>query len=87
MHRENGRLRTGLPRLSAHPVGAEEKGGTGDIRPVETHLPRRYRPVAMAGLARQDLDFTNSRTVVLTPEIVWTFREGDYVVVDAAGWR
>jgi hypothetical protein len=41
----------------------------------------------MAGLARQDLDFTNSRTVVLTPEIVWTFREGDYVVVDAAGWR
>ena len=39
----------------------------------------------MAGLARQDLEFTNSRTIVLTPEIVWTLREGNYVVMDTSG--
>jgi len=39
----------------------------------------------IAGLQRQDLEVTNSRTVVLAPDIVWTLREFDYVVVDTAG--
>ena len=46
---------------------------------------REIWPQSMAGLARQDLDFTNSRTVVLAPDIVWTLREGDYTLVDTAG--
>jgi hypothetical protein len=46
---------------------------------------REVWPPAMAGLGRQDLAFTNSRTIVLTPEIVWTLREGDYVLFDTAG--
>jgi hypothetical protein len=39
----------------------------------------------MEGLARQELDFTNARTVVLSPEIVWTLREGDSRIFDASG--
>jgi hypothetical protein len=46
---------------------------------------REVWPPTMAGLARQDLEFTNARTVVLAPEIVWTLREGDYVLFDTAG--
>jgi hypothetical protein len=39
----------------------------------------------MAGLLRQDLEFTNSRTIVLAPDIVWTLREGNSSVFDTAG--
>jgi len=39
----------------------------------------------LAGLQRQDLEFTNARTVVLAPDIVWTLREMNYSVVDTAG--
>jgi hypothetical protein len=39
----------------------------------------------VAGLQRQDLEFTNSRTVVLSADIVWTLREGNYVAVDTTG--
>ena len=42
-------------------------------------------PAAMAGLGRQDLEFTNARTVVLSPDIVWTLREGNYTLNDTAG--
>ncbi len=46
---------------------------------------REVWPPMMAGFARQDLDFTNSRTVVLAPDIVWTLREGNYVLTDTSG--
>ncbi len=39
----------------------------------------------MAGMVRQELEFTNARTVVLSPEIVWTLREGNGTVFDSAG--
>jgi hypothetical protein len=39
----------------------------------------------MAGLARQELEFTGARTVVLSPETVWTLREGNSRVYDTAG--
>jgi hypothetical protein len=40
---------------------------------------------SLAGLQRQDLEVTNSRTVVLAEDIVWTLREFNYVVVDTSG--
>ena len=40
---------------------------------------------ALAGFGRQDVNFTDSRTIVLTPEIVWTLREANYVLFDTAG--
>jgi hypothetical protein len=39
----------------------------------------------VAGLSRQELEFTNSRTVVLAPDIVWTLREGDGTAIDTTG--
>jgi len=40
---------------------------------------------AMAGLQRQELEFTNSRTIVLAPDIVWTLREGNGALFDIDG--
>jgi len=40
---------------------------------------------SLVGLQRQDLEVTNSRTVVLAEDIVWTLREFNYVVVDTSG--
>ena len=39
----------------------------------------------LAGLQRQDLEFTNARTVVLAPDVVWTLREMRYSAIDTAG--
>ena len=39
----------------------------------------------LVGMQRQDLEVTNSRTVVLAEDIVWTLREFNYVVVDTSG--
>ena len=65
---------------------APETTWTGAVQTVYSVAEmREVWPPAMAGLARQDLEFTNSRTVVLTPEIVWTLREGNYVVTDTSG--
>jgi len=46
---------------------------------------REAWPSANAGFGRQDLEFTNGRTIVLAPDIVWTLREGNYVLTDTAG--
>jgi hypothetical protein len=46
---------------------------------------REVWPSAMAEFGRQDLEFTNARTVVLARDIVWTLREGNYVLFDTAG--
>jgi hypothetical protein len=65
---------------------APETTWTGAVRTVYSLAEmREVWPPAMAGLGRQDLEFTNSRTVVLGPDIVWTLREGDYVLMDTAG--
>ena len=65
---------------------APETTWTGAVQTVYSVAEmREVWPPAMAGLARQDLEFTNSRTVVLTPEIVWTLRECNYVVIDTSG--
>jgi hypothetical protein len=40
---------------------------------------------AMAGFQRQELEVTNSRTIVLAPDIVWTLREGNSSLFDTAG--
>jgi hypothetical protein len=40
---------------------------------------------AMAGFQRQDFEFTNSRTIVLAPDIVWTLREGNGSLFDTDG--
>lgn len=39
----------------------------------------------LAGLERQELEFTNARTVVLAPDVVWTLRELRYSAVDTTG--
>jgi hypothetical protein len=39
----------------------------------------------IAGLLRQDLQFTNARTVVLARDVVWTLRELRYAAVDTTG--
>lgn len=59
---------------------------TGVLRTVYSveEIRELWMPM-MEGLARQELDFTNARTVVLSPEIVWTLREGDSKIFDAAG--
>ena len=65
---------------------APETTWTGAVQTVYSIAEmREVWPSAMAGLGRQDLDFTNARTVVLAPDIVWTLREGNYVLMDTAG--
>ena len=65
---------------------APETTWTGAVHTVYSVAEmREVWPAAMAGLGRQDLEFTNSKTIVLTPEIVWTLREGNYLLVDTAG--
>jgi hypothetical protein len=46
---------------------------------------RELWPPSMEGFQRQDLEFTNARTVVLDRDIVWTLREGSYVLIDTSG--
>ena len=59
---------------------------TGAVRTLySVHEMREVWSEAMAGLQRQELDFTNSRTVVLAPDIVWTLREGDSRIIDTTG--
>lgn len=65
---------------------APETTWTGVVRSMYSLAEmREVWPPAMAGLGRQDLEFTNARTIVLTPDIVWTLREGNYTVLDTAG--
>lgn len=65
---------------------APETTWTGAVRTLYSVAEmREVWPPAMAGLERQDLEFTNSRTVVLATDIVWTLREGTYVLTDTAG--
>ena len=65
---------------------APETTWTGAVQTVYSVAEmREIWPPAMAGLAGQDLEFTNARTVVLAPDIVWTLREGNYVLVDIEG--
>jgi len=58
---------------------------TGAVRTLHSVAEmREVWSAAMAGLERQELEFTNARTVVLAPDVVWTLREGHYVIFDTA---
>jgi len=57
--------------------GAETLSSLEEIREAWAHQ--------VSGLARQELEFTNQKTIVLAPDVVWTLREMAYTVVDTAG--
>ena len=46
---------------------------------------REVWPTMVTGLERQNLEFTNARTIVLASDIVWTLREMNWAAVGAAG--
>ncbi len=39
-------------------------------------------PKVVEGLGKQEMNFTNAKTIVLAPDIVWTLREADFSVFD-----
>ncbi len=72
--------------LSFFPDGQDIVWAGAGARTV--YSPAEGREVwgpGVTGLQRQDLEFTNSRTVVLAPDIVWTLREGNGTAIDTTG--
>jgi len=58
--------------------------GDGEVHYSIANIDSHYRPF-FAGLQRQDVNVTGSRTIVLAPDIVYTIRSTAIVAVDTAG--
>jgi hypothetical protein len=56
----------------------------GTLLPSRSAIDAYYRPV-FGSIQSQAIEFSDSRTVVLAPDVVCTIRVGNTVVVDTAG--